>query len=399
MVFDHTSLNMTFPILTMIFFDPMSHFFSAESSFAERSMWYGLCISTPHLMNILFTPLLSTLSDAFGRKKILLLGILGAMIFALTAALGVYGGCFSLLIIGLLIRGAFSRTNPIAQAIVGDISNKELKVLHMGYLQGAISMGAFLGPMIGGYFANRYFFATLNFSLPFFMAAFIASISLILTGILFKESLPEKNRHGIRHHFHYPNIKKILQHPGVWPILIILLLSQISWAMYYQYIPPILKTAFQFTAGQLGIFLGLIAVWLTIATVLGINILQRFFTLTEMLLQSIYTILLGLILTIIGFYMHWTGLVWLAAIPTAMGDVVAYSCLVAFFSNTVDRSEQGKAMGICFIIVAMTWALTGVAGGFMMSVHPLLPLIIAPLPLLVVIGLLRPTHFKNQAKA
>lgn len=394
MVFDHTSLNMTFPILTLVFFDPLSYFFSESNSFAERSMWYGLCVSTPHIINIFSAPLLSVLSDEFGRRKILLLGIFGAVIFALTAALGVLYGSLSLLFLGFVIRGAFSRTNPIAQAIIGDISNKEMKVLHMGYLQGAISIGAFLGPIIGGYFANRYFFSTFNFSLPFFIAAIVACLSLLMAWVFFKETLIEKRNLGILQHFHYQNILPIINYPGTKRILIVLLLSQISWALYYQYIPPILKTSFQFTAEQLGLFVGLIAVWLTLATVVGIKLLQRYFSVEQMLAQSINTILIGLILSIIAIFIHNPYLIWLAAIPTAIGDVIAYSCIIAFFSNAVQRSEQGKAMGLCFIIVATIWALTGIAGGFMMSITPSLPLLITPFTLLIVIVLLRLTHFK-----
>jgi MFS family permease len=78
MLFDHTSLNITFPVLTLIFFDAQSSLFAADSSHSVRSMWYGLAVAVPHLVNIVVTPLLSALSDEYGRKKILFVGTLGA---------------------------------------------------------------------------------------------------------------------------------------------------------------------------------------------------------------------------------------------------------------------------------------------------------------------------------
>ena len=393
MIFDHTSLNMTFPILALIFFDPLSHMFSDNITNAERSMLYGLCISIPHILNLIFTPILSFISDEYGRKKVLILGTAGAALFSLVAGLGVLYGLFILLFLGLLIRGAFSRTNPIAQAVIGDLSEKHEKVQNMGYLQGAISIGAFIGPMLGGYFAHRFLFNTLNFSLPFFIAGIFAAISVFLTILMFKETHTKHTEKNSLKIFSIKSFRKIFAYNGIWQISVILLLTQIGWSIYYQYIPPLLKLESNFSANHLGIFVGLIAVWLALATIFGIKFLQRFFTLEQMLTRSIYLVLIGLVLTVIGFLTHITSLLWIAAIPTAVGDVISYSCLIAFYSNAVERSEQGKVMGICFIIVALIWALTGLFGGLLMSAYALLPMIVAPLAVFILILLMRTPGF------
>lgn len=398
MLFDHTCLNITFPVLTLLFFDLQSNLFPPDTSHAVRSMWYGLCVAVPHIINIIATPILSALSDEFGRRKILIIGTFGALLFALTAGFGVMWGMLSLLFLGRVIQGIFSRTNPIAQAAVGDISIKENKVLNMGYLQTSISLGAFIGPIIGGYFANQFFFAKLNFSLPYFIAAIFGGISCLLTVFMFKETLiksevvPKKN-------FNFQTIKKVFSNKDVLSISVILLLSQISWSLYYQFMPPILKTNLGFNAHYLGWFVGLIALWLALATGFGIRILDRFFSLKQMLIFSIYLILMGLIMSFLFCFFDLSGnyasFIWIAAIPTAVGDVIAYSCLIALYSNVVEKHEQGKVMGVCFIVVAIMWALTGVLGGALMSIYTLLPLIIAPVGILLAIGLLHSNFLKN----
>lgn len=382
MLFDHTSLNITFPILTLLFFDSQSHLFSADTPDTVRSMWYGLCIAIPHFVNIVFTPILSALSDVFGRKKILLIATFGAVLFALIAALGVLWGMLSLLFLGLVIRGMFSRTNPIAQAIIGDISSKENKVLNMGYLQAAISIGALTGPLIGGFFAARFFFSTFNFALPLFIAVWIAVISFILT-IFFQETHTCRSGQPPWPHFKWENYKKIFAIPDIWRISIILLLSQISWSIYYQFMPPILKTELNFNADKLGLFVSLIAFWLALATIFGIRYLQRLITLQQMLLLSLSLVFLGTLATLFAIIAEWPILIWVSAIPTAMGDVIAYSCLVTFYSNAVEKTDQGKVMGVCFIIVAIIWALTGLLGGALMGIHHLLPLVIAPIGVVI----------------
>ncbi|MHB1946694.1 MAG: MFS transporter [Gammaproteobacteria bacterium] len=392
MLFDHTSLNIAFPVLTLLFFDLQSSLFLPDASHAVRSMWYGFCVAVPHIINIVTTPILSALSDEFGRKKILIIGTAGAMLFAVTAALGVLWGSLYLLFLGLIIRGAFSRTNPIAQAVVGDISEKHNKVLYMGYLQTAISIGAFIGPVIGGYFAHQFLFNKLNFSLPYFIAAVFGGISCLLTIFFFKETLLVKRESAPWQEFNLQTVKKVFSNRDVLRISAVLLLCQMSWSLYYQFIPPILKTNLNFNAHQLGVFVGMIALWLALATSFGIKLLDSFFSFRTMLVGSVYLILLGLGLTYAFCYWHLGGsssvFIWLAAIPTAVGDVIAYSCLITLYSNVVEQHEQGKVMGVCFIVVALMWALTGILGGALMSISALLPLIVAPIGILMAIGLL-----------
>lgn len=392
MLFDHISLNLTFPILTLLFFDLQSSLFSPDTSHAVRSMWYGLCVAIPHVINIIMTPILSGLSDEFGRKKILSISTFGALVFSLTAALGIVFGTLSLLFVGFIIKGAFSRTNPIAQAVIGDLSERQEKVIYMGYLQTTISIGAFIGPVIGGYFANQFLFSKLNFSLPFFIAALFGGISWLLACFLFQETLIERQNPKRWSAFNFQTFKSVFSNPDVLRISAILLLSQISWSLYYQFIPPILKTQLNFNAHHLGLFVGLIAFWLAIAASLGIKILERFFSLRQMLMISIYLVFIGLLLTFLFCFLHlsehWNILIWAAAIPIAVGDVIAYTCLTALYSNAVEKHEQGKVMGVCLVVVALMWSLTGLLGGILMSIYILLPLVVAPIGILLAIGLL-----------
>ncbi|MDR3478181.1 MAG: MFS transporter [Gammaproteobacteria bacterium] len=389
MLFDHTSLNMTFPVLTLLFFDAQSSLFAADTALSVRSMWYGLCVAVPHIVNILMTPILSALSDLHGRKKILIIGTLGAFLFALTAGLGILWGMLSLLFLGRVIQGAFSRTNPIAQAVIGDISHRENKVRNMGYLQLAISLGAFAGPLLGGYFANQFFFKQLNFSLPYFIAAFFGGLSCFMTLTIFKETMPVTFSTSAKK---LGSFKNVILNKEVQRISIILLLSQISWSTYYQFMPPILKTTLAFDAHSLGLFVGLVAFWLALATGFGIRFFQQWFSIREMLFLSLYLVLIGLICSFVFCYLHLgeksNVFIWLSAIPTAMGDVIAYSCLTTLYSDVVRPDEQGKVMGICSIVVAVIWSLTALLGGLMMSVSVLLPLIVAPLGIIVSIMLL-----------
>lgn len=390
MLFDQTALSIIFPVMTFIFFDTHSRLFAENTSVAVRSMWYGICISLPHLINMVVTPCLSALSDRFGRKKILLLATFGAVLVTLIGALSVLWGLLSFFVMGCIIQGIFSRTDPVAIAAVGDIASREDKVLFMGYVQTAISIGAFVGPMLGGFFATRFLFQTFNFALPFFIASLFAVTGLLITAFSMKETLEEKN--SIRLFANMSEIKKIFADPFILRLTLLLLLSQFSWRIYYQYIPPILKTQFGFNAHELGLFVGLIAFWLSLATAFGIRLLRKFYDLSKILLLSIYSVFFGLVMTIGFCFLHDSFslfMICVAVIPIAMGDVIAFSCITAMYSDAVRKQDQGKVMGICFIVVALMWALTGFLGGFLMSIHPYLPLVVAPVGVVISIVMMK----------
>lgn len=394
---DQICFTIAFPLLTLIFFDEQSHLFSPDTSAATRSLWYGMCISLPYTINIFFTPTLSALSDALGRKKILVIEVASAILFSLCVGLGIYLGMLSLVFFAFMIRGAFSRTNPTALAIIGDTAPKDKKIIYMGYLQFAISVGATLGPLLGGYFANKYFFSTLNFSFPFIIAACIAIINTFVVMYFMRETLVirEKKKWSS---VNLSALKYIITHPDVLRISLILFLIQLSWSTYYQFIPPILKTIYGFDSHQLGTFIGMIAFWLSIATGIGVNVLHRFMNARKMLLVSVYLVFFGLMITVLAcakILPFDTFLIWLGALPTAAGDVIAYSCLTALYSNVVAADEQGKVMGVGFLVVSTVWASTGFIGGILMSISPILPLVVAPLGIVAAILLIR-TEFGHK---
>src|SRR3990167_1520206 len=189
LIFDHISVNITFTVLTFVFFSPLSRLFPADTSLAQRTLWYGVIISVSHIGSIISSPVISTWSDHVGRKKMLLIAACAAFVFAISCTSGILVGSVLLLILGQFIGGILSRTDAVAQAIIGDISEEQNKAVHMGYLQVVISIGAFIGPIIGGFFADRFFFAKLNYALPYMIAGGFAVMAIVMTVVVFKETL------------------------------------------------------------------------------------------------------------------------------------------------------------------------------------------------------------------
>jgi MFS family permease len=382
-ILDQTALTLTFPLLTLIFFDSQTRLFNPHASLAERSFYYGLCISIPNLINLFFAPLLSALSDTLGRKKILLIEIFSLSLFTSLVGLGTYFGNLVCIFCGYTIKGAFSRSNPTALTIIGDTVTPSKKLLYMGYLQFAISLGAAIGPLLGGY-TSTLGFKSFNFASGFFIAALVASLNTIAILCLMPETLPTSTRNT--KHFNLNAIRQVLNQKQVLWIGFILLLLQFSWSMYYQYAPPLLKHYYHLQGKQLGLFISLIAVWLALASGFFIPLLQRFFTLSNILIAAIWSMFTGYALNLIALsplLPQAQGLHFIAAIPLACGDVIAYSCLMALFSNAVSPTQQGKVMGFSYIIIGGMWALSGFLGGMVMRLSPSAPFVLGPVGIII----------------
>jgi MFS family permease len=385
---DQTYIEFSLPIVTLVFFDPASRLFDADTSYAVRSMWYGTCLSIPYFINLFFAPFISTLSDEFGRRKFLIFEISSAFFYTLLAGLGILLGHLWLMMLGFVVRGAFSRTNTTALAMIGDTCTNNKKSAYMGYLQVAIAIGACVGPIIAGFFANRFFFSTLNFSLPFFIAAGLALSNAILTYFLIAETLQQKSSQALQHTgksrlaSNLQAVKFVITHPDILKTSLLLLSFQIGWSLYYQFMPPLLKTVYHFDAHLLGIFIGMIAFWLILGAGPIFKWLHNSYNNHQILNISAGIELGGITIALLTYFHYLPAyFLWVSAVPMAVGDVVAYICLTTLYSNVVPDHMQGKVMGINFLIVGLIWGGTSLLGGMIISYSPILPMLIAPLGL------------------
>ena len=386
-LFNEITITIGFPILTFLCFDPNSTLFPTNASDSSRSFWFGLLSSLPHMVAIVTYPILGYASDHWGRKPILILGAASALLLSILTTFGIFYGTISLLLIGSIIAGLCSRTMPITLAVVGDMSEDRYKIVNMGYAQFFISVGAFIGPLLGGYFAKRFFFENLNFSMPYLIGVFMALFTLILVIKSFKESYSTTIANNTKND---KFVWKRLFNSNVIKISLILILTQISWRIYYLFAPPILQKSFHYSTTSVGLFLGLVAVWLAIA-----SIFIKFFSNLSMIKIVKYFCwaeLFGLLLFIIGSLFPLGKfsefLIWGSAIPVAMSDVIIFCALTTLYSQSVSEHDQGKVMGLCFLITSAVWSLVGFMGGIIMPININLPILSTPLWLIIVLILL-----------
>ena len=181
---------------------------------------FGWMMASYSFMQLICAPLWGLLSDRFGRKPILAVGVLG---YAVSFFMFGMAKSFSVLFIARALSGVLSSaTNPTAMAYVGDNAQPDERSQSMGQLGAMIGLGVILGPLLGG------LLSTDSLSLPFFVGAGLALLAFLLVLLLLPESRPQQTAaEKARAPFAgmLPQYRAVLRGPAGALLVLILLIS------------------------------------------------------------------------------------------------------------------------------------------------------------------------------
>jgi len=161
----------------------------------------GFLMATFGLMQFLFAPVWGSLSDRYGRKKFLIIGVVGNGIAMLLFGLSTK---FWMLLASRALSGVLSSaTLPTAMAYIGDSTSEDDRGGGMGVVGAAMGMGMVIGPGLGGWLAGT------SLATPFFFAAALSLVALILILIALPESLPQEKRATIEGKIQGPQFRQM----------------------------------------------------------------------------------------------------------------------------------------------------------------------------------------------
>lgn len=163
----------------------------------------GILMATFGLMQFIFSPIWGSLSDRFGRKPFLIIGVLGngiaMLLFGLSTQLW-------MLIASRALSGILSSaTLPTAMAYIGDSTSDEDRGGGMGVVGAAMGMGMVIGPGLGGWLAGA------SLSTPFFFAAALSVVALIMILVALPESYTEDPDAATTYKIQGPQFKQMWQ--------------------------------------------------------------------------------------------------------------------------------------------------------------------------------------------
>lgn len=200
----------------------------------EQAFWYGTVMVSYGLTQFLCAPVLGTLSDRYGRRPLLLSGILGLGIMSLIPALTTSP---TAILVSRILGGALSANVVVAQAYIADITPVSERAKSFGRIGAVFGLAYILGPAIGGLLGD------ISERLPFFVAFGVCILNFLYGLFLVPESLPLHLRKPTFFAINpLPALKHLLSHngiPNLLGILFLVLLSQsmvqVTWALYAEF--------------------------------------------------------------------------------------------------------------------------------------------------------------------
>lgn len=141
----------------------------------------GYLVAVFAVAQLLMSPITGRWVDRYGRKKIIIIGLL---LFGTSELIFGLGTDVSMLYLSRMLGGISAAfIMPSVTAYVADITSVQERPKAMGYLSAAISTGFIIGPGIGGFIAEY------GIRVPFFFAAVIAFLACISSIFILKEPL------------------------------------------------------------------------------------------------------------------------------------------------------------------------------------------------------------------
>lgn len=157
-----------------------------------NKMHVGGLLTVYSLASFFTAPLWGMLSDKMGRKKLILVGLLGFCTSFLLISLFI--DSLTMLYVSRVVGGLFSGALYTAvTGFIGDMSTEENRNKYMGFMGMSIGLGFIFGPAIGGLLGHY------SLSLPFTASAILIFLLFIYASIVLvePERLGEANKRAI----------------------------------------------------------------------------------------------------------------------------------------------------------------------------------------------------------
>jgi DHA1 family tetracycline resistance protein-like MFS transporter len=160
-----------------------------DNNTAQAARIFGVFGTAWALMQFVFSPILGSLSDRFGRRPVVLLSNFG---LGLDYVLMALAPSLIWLFVGRVISGITSASISTAFAYIADITPAERRAAVFGKVGAAFGAGFIIGPAVGGLLGD------VDPRLPFWIAAGLSFANTMYGLLILPESLPRDRRAPFR---------------------------------------------------------------------------------------------------------------------------------------------------------------------------------------------------------
>jgi MFS transporter, DHA1 family, tetracycline resistance protein len=215
---------------------------------AHASLIGGWLFAAFSVTQFLFGPTMGNLSDAYGRRPLLLLAVAGLLVDYLIMA---FAPTIAWLFVGRLLAGFCGASYVVANAYIADVTAPEDRAKAFGMMGAAFGLGFVIGPAIGG------LLGTFGPRVPFYAAAGVSLLNLAFGFFVLPETLPPAKRRSFELVRANPigTFKVLRTYKGVLPLCTVMAIYFFATSVYPAIWPYWATAKFGWNAAMIGLTL------------------------------------------------------------------------------------------------------------------------------------------------
>ncbi len=306
----------------------------------------GIVLGTFSAFGLIGSMIGGALTDKFGRKSLILFGLVFSAIS--TLSLGLVNEFAVLLPLAVVIGLLSNMAGPAHQAMVADLLPEDKRQEGFGILRVVANMSWIIGPTIGGFIANRSYFAL------FVLDAVISCIVAVIVFRYVPETKPESTEEPESIVRTFAGYGVVLKDYAYVAFLGVSILMGIVYQQMYNTLSVYLRDNHGIEPQGYGFLL----------TVSAIVVILFQFTTTRVIKKypAFLLMALGVFFYMIGFGMFgFVTVYWLfaaAIVIITIGEMVIMPTASALATNFAPEDMRGRYMAV----FGLSWALPATVG-------------------------------------
>ena len=369
--------------------------------FGGNSIVYGILAAMYPLFQLIGAPILGRWSDAYGRKKVLLVSNGGTLVGWLIFLFAFFLPVANLFSISSAVIGTFAITLPlvvlffarsldgitggnisVANAYLADVSTDKNRSKNFGKMAISSNLGFIVGPALAGILGGTIY----KEILPVLAATVVSLIALVVIGLTLKESksnagaaaevaempIPEKDSIRkvfsceVKECYKTPNpanlkFQDVFKLKHISFLLVLYFFIFLGFNIYYTSFPIHAVAGLKWSITQMGIFYSVLGgVMILVQGPVLRKALQKF---SEEKLVIIGSLILGINFTL--FVSDNIVLIFGAVILFALGNGLMWPSFMSILTRFAGTTHQGAVQGVASSIGSLASIIGLVVGGLL----------------------------------
>lgn len=371
--FGYVGFSMPLPILPEMFLDSEKSILPAFFSLKLKTFLLGLMMTAYPMGQLIGSPILGKCSDRWGRKKIILISLVGAMFGYLATAFAAHHSHVTGIFIGLFLSGLCEGNVAIAQSVVADLAapnDHAKKAIYFGWINLFICLAFIVGPILGGQLSDSSFVSWFSFSTPFWMASIMTFLGILVV-IRFSEETKKQTEVALLGY--WESFKEGLKQQFLCKMYLVNFFLALGYFSFFRFFPVYLKARFSFASSSIGYAIAYGSILFAIASIFILKPVAK--KMSPQKAVGVFSFLLAMTFFLVLWPSSSLSFLWTTVpLNACLAVVMTYGAIVV--SEASSPSFQGQAFGMLTSVQVAAETVTGLGGGVLAGYISSLPIMI-----------------------